>query len=142
MKKIIMTIALSLLTLSTANAAHPMCGKTDLADLMDTMKDNMKAIKTATKANDTDKVNAIAQELLTTVKKADQFVPLTITDKPELTPAQQADFEKYQKGMKFLEKAVTELTNAKTAEEQKAALAVIGKSAKKGHKAFKMDCDK
>lgn len=142
MKKIIITIALTLLTLSSANAAHPMCGKTELADLMDTMKDNMKAIKMAAKSSDTDEVTKIANELLLTVQKSQKFVPLSISDKTELTADQKADFSKYQKGMKALEKAVTDLSLAKTAAQQKEALAVIGKSAKKGHKAFKMDCDK
>ncbi|TRX52824.1 cytochrome b562 [Thalassomonas sp. M1454] len=141
MKKILLTLALSFTTLVSAHAAHPQCGETELAKIMGEMKDDMKAIKGAAKSNDTIKVSALAQDLLITVRKADDYVPLVISDKKELTAAQQAEFDDYKKGMAALEDAVTELTMAKTADEQKAALGKIGKSAKKGHKAFKMDCD-
>ncbi|MDG1734167.1 MAG: cytochrome b562 [Thalassotalea sp.] len=141
MKKILLTLVLSFTTLLSAQAAHPQCGETELATIMGEMKDDMKAIKGAAKAKDSDKVTLIAQQLLVTVQKADAYVPLAISDKKELTTQQQAKFDDYKKGVSALEKAVTELTLAKTADEQKAALGKIGKAAKKGHKAFKMDCD-
>ncbi len=140
MKKILLTLILSFTTLVSAQAAHPQCGETKLAKIMGDMKDDMKEIKGAAKSQDTIKVSAIAQDLLMTIRKADAYVPLAISDKKELTAAQQAEYDDYKKGMEVLEDAVTELTMAKTADEQKAALAKIGKAAKKGHKAFKMDC--
>lgn len=141
MKKLLLCTFLSLFTLSFAHAAHPQCGETDLANIMGDMKDSMKAIKGAAKAQDTEKVSALAKELLESVQKADQYVPLNISDKKELTAEQQQKFEDYQHGMEILEKAVTELASATTSDAQKVALGKIGKVAKKGHKAFKMDCD-
>lgn len=141
MKKILLSAILSLSFISSAFAAHPQCGETELANIMGNMKDNMKAIKGAAKANDIEKLNLVAKELLASVQKADQYVPLTITDQQQLTAEQQTKFDDYKKGIAKLEKAVTSLTTATNAAERKTALASIGKAAKKGHKAFKMDCD-
>lgn len=141
MKKLLITALLSFVTLTSANAAHPQCGETELAEIMSSMKDNMKAIKAASKEKDSAKISEIAAELLVHVQDSAKYVPLAISDKKELTAQQQADFDKYQKGMKALEKAVLELKNATSFEQQKAALGLISKASKKGHKAFKMDCD-
>ncbi|SES64240.1 cytochrome b562 [Thalassotalea agarivorans] len=140
MKKL--TLLLSALLLSTsALASHPQCGKTDLAEVMDEMKDSMKAYKQAFKASDEAKMAAVVEQLLQQIDKAETLVPLQISDQATLTAEQQAQFEKYQKGMAYLEKSVLTLKDAKTADERKAALNAIGKSSKKGHKAFKMKCD-
>ena len=142
MKKIITSIATVLVLLSPAAlAAHPMCGKTELADVMGGMKDNMKAVKKAVKAGDIAKVNAIANDLLNAIDKSTNLVPLAISDKTELSAEQEADFKKYQKGMEFLKSAVADLASAKDAGAVKMALGKIGKASKKGHKAYKMDCD-
>ncbi|MFD2168056.1 cytochrome b562 [Thalassotalea euphylliae] len=142
MKKTTISVALaSFLFAMPAMAAHPMCGKTDLADIMGNMKDQMKVIKKAAKTGDMATLNETAQKLLAQVEKADSYVPLAISDKKELDATQQADYEKYQKGMGFLKQSVEELIAAKDPAAIKAALGKIGKSAKKGHKAFKMDCD-
>ncbi|WP_371376590.1 hypothetical protein [Thalassotalea aquiviva] len=141
MKKLLLGTLLTLMSVSSAFAAHPQCGKTELAEIMDIMKDDMKAIKAATKAKEQDKVTALAEKLLVSVQKADAYVPLKISDSKELNAQQTEQFNDYKKGMELLTKAVVELTKADSIEAQKIALAVIGKSAKKGHKAFKMDCD-
>lgn len=141
MKKLLLCTLLAFSTISSAFAAHPQCGETELANIMGDMKDSMKAIKGAVKANDTDKVSVLAKELLSTVQKADQYVPLNITDKKELNAAEQQEYQDYQQGIELLEKAVNELAVATTPDQQKEALGKIGKVAKKGHKAFKMDCD-
>jgi hypothetical protein len=141
MKNVIITIFISLLTLSTAQAAHPQCGKTELSSLMDEMKDSMKAIKTAVKASNTAEVTLKAQYLLTQVKDASAYVPLTISDKKDLSAGQQKQFVDYKKGLEQLESAVEALVVATTAKEQKQALGKIGKAAKSGHKEYKMDCD-
>lgn len=141
MKTLIITIFLSLLTLSTAQAAHPQCGETELSSLMGEMKDSMKAIKTAAKAENTAEVTLKAQSLLTQVKDAYAHIPLVISDKTELSTEQKQQFNDYKKGLEKLESAVKELIAAKTAKEQKQALGKIGKSAKSGHKEYKMDCD-
>ncbi|NMP29931.1 hypothetical protein HII17_00030 [Thalassotalea sp. M1531] len=143
MKKLIVPVLLSSLAFAAPSmAAHPMCGKTELADVMGDMKDQMKAVKKAAKSGDIAKVTAIANELLASVDKADQYVPLVISDKKELNATQQADFKDYQNGIKFLKGAVTDLASAKDIGAIKMALGKIGKASKKGHKAFKMDCDK
>ncbi|WNC68157.1 cytochrome b562 [Thalassotalea nanhaiensis] len=141
MKKLLLSTILSISFISSAFAAHPQCGETELANIMGNMKDNMKAIKGAAKADDFEKINAIAKQLLVDVQKAEQYVPLAISDKKELNQEQQKEFDDYKNGIANLEKAVTSLTTATNIEEQKAALGKIGKAAKKGHKAFKMDCD-
>lgn len=142
MKKLIIPVLLSSLFVSAPSmAAHPMCGKTELADVMGNMKDQMKAVKKAVKSGDLDKVQSIANELLTAVDNGYNMVPLAISDNKELNAAQQADFEKYQKGMDFLKGAVKDLAAAKDLASVKAALGKIGKASKKGHKAYKMDCD-
>lgn len=141
MTKLLLSAILSIVFISSANAAHPQCGETELANIMGNMKDNMKAIKGAAKANDFDKINALSKELLSNVQKAEQYVPLTITDQKELNAQQQEKFDDYKNGISSLENAVTSLTTATNIAEQKAALGKIGKAAKKGHKAFKMDCD-
>ncbi|WNC72880.1 cytochrome b562 [Thalassotalea psychrophila] len=141
MTKILLSAILSISFISSAFAAHPQCGETELANIMGNMKDSMKAIKGAAKSDDFEKINSIAKELLISVQKADQYVPLAITDQKELSAEQQQKFNDYKNGIANLEKAVTSLTNATNTAEQKAALGKIGKAAKKGHKAFKMDCD-
>jgi len=60
----------------------------------------------------------------------------------ELNDEQKLDFKKYQNGIEFLNKALQELASAKNIEQVKTALGNIGKASKKGHKNFKMDCDK
>lgn len=138
----ITTIITALVLLSpSAFAAHPMCGKTDLAEAMDGMKDSMKAIKKAVKKGDTAKVSEIATNLLNSVEKAQNFVPLAISDSKELNAEQQKDFDSYKKGMTYLKDAVTELASAKDIASIKMALGKIGKASKKGHKAYKLDCD-
>ncbi|WOH35916.1 cytochrome b562 [Thalassotalea fonticola] len=141
MKKILLSAILSLTFINSAFAAHPQCGETELANIMGNMKDSMKAIKGAAKSNDIEKLNSVANQLLASVQKADQYVPLTITDQKQLTAEQQQKFADYKNGIAKLEQAVTALTAATNAAERKAALGQIGKAAKKGHKAFKMDCD-
>lgn len=142
MKKILIPVLLSTIAFSTPSmAAHPMCGKTELAQIMDDMKDHMKAVKKAVKAGDMDKLGSIADQLLAAVDNSYNLVPLAISDKAELTEDQKGDFANYQKGMKYLKGAIEELKAAKDMGEVKAALGKIGKSSKKGHKAFKMDCD-
>jgi len=142
MKKIITTLVTALTLLSPVTfAAHPMCGKTDLAEVMDNMKDSMKAIKKAAKAGDSAKVNNIAADLLSNVENAQDFIPLAISDQKELNAEQQKDFDNYKKGMGYLKEAVEELASAQDMASVKMALGKIGKASKKGHKAYKMDCD-
>ena len=142
MNKVIIPVVLSsLLFTAPSFAAHPMCGKTELAETMGDMKSNMKAIKKAVKMGDIKQVTTIANELLTQVNQSYDLVPLAISDKKELSAEQQADFKNYQKGMKSLKTAVTELTEATDVASIKAALGKIGKASKKGHKAFMLDCD-
>ncbi|REL30462.1 cytochrome b562 [Thalassotalea euphylliae] len=142
MKKMIVPVVLSALAFSTPSyASHPMCGKTELADLMGDMKGSMKAVKKAVKSGDIEKVSMIANELMTAVNQSTDLVPLAISDQKTLTAKQQADFKKYQKGMEYLKSAVSELAQAKDLPAIKSALGKIGKASKKGHKAFKMDCD-
>lgn len=141
MKKLIIGAALALSVVTTAQAAHPMCGKTDLADNMGKMKDAMKGYKKAMKAGDEETMATIVNELTSVIEKAKDQVPLAISDKETLTDEQKADFEKYQKGMMFLAEAVKQLGQADDEMTRKVALKAIGKASKKGHKAFKMDCD-
>ena len=141
MKKILLSTLLSFFTLTSAYAAHPQCGETELASIMSDMKDDMKAIKKAAKAKDSAQITTVAEQLLSTVQKADQYVPLSISDSKALTAQQQQEYDDYKQGIQSLEKAVLALTKASSMDEQKAALGKIGKAAKKGHKAFKMDCD-
>ena len=142
MKKLIVPVVLSALAFSAPSfASHPMCGKTELAELMGDMKDSMKAVKKAVKSGNIDEVSNIANNLLTAVNQSTDLVPLAISDQQNLSAEQQADFKKYQKGMEYLKSAVTELASAQDLPAIKAALGKIGKASKKGHKAFKMDCD-
>ncbi|TLU66655.1 hypothetical protein FE810_03845 [Thalassotalea litorea] len=144
MKKLLISSFVCALTMSgpaMANDVHPMCGETELAGIMGDMKDNMKAYKKAMKAGDTETMNVVAQDLLANIEKSDGLVPLQISDNKELTAAQQADFDQYQKGMAYLQESAEALSKATTDDERKAALSQIGKASKKGHKAFKMDCD-
>lgn len=141
MKKVILGIALSLSVIASAQAAHPMCGKTDLADNMGKMKDAMKGYKKAMKSGDEAAMASNVAELAKLVETSADQVPLAITDKAELTDEQKADFEKYQKGMMLLAEAVKQLGQADDEMTRKVALKAVGKASKKGHKAFKMDCD-
>ncbi|WP_394172786.1 cytochrome b562 [Thalassotalea litorea] len=144
MKKLLISSFVCALAMSgqaLANDVHPMCGETELAGIMGDMKDNMKAYKKAMKDGDTDAMNAVVKDLLANIEKSDGLVPLQISDNKNLTAEQQADFEKYQQGMAFLQESVEALSNATTDDERKAALGQIGKASKKGHKAYKMDCD-
>ncbi|WP_448211980.1 cytochrome b562 [Colwellia sp. MEBiC06753] len=142
MKKVILTALVSCIAFSTPSFAnHPMCGKTELADVMDNMKDQMKLIKGAVKSGDIAAVTAAATDLLAQVEKSDQYIPLSISDKKELNAEQQAQFNDYQQGISSLKDAVTELVAAQDLASAKMALGKIGKASKKGHKAFKMDCD-
>lgn len=141
MKKILLFTLLSFFTLTSANAAHPQCGETELASIMSDMKDDMKAIKKAAKTDDSAQLTTIAQQLLITVQRAVQYVPLSISDTKTLSTEQQQQYDDYKQGIQSLEKAVLALTKASSVDEQKSALGQIGKAAKKGHKAFKMDCD-
>lgn len=141
MKKIILASLLAVSVASPAYASHPMCGKTELADVMGGMKDKMKAIKKAVKTGDMGQVTTIAKDLLAQVEESENHVPLAISDKPELNEKQQAQMADYKKGLKMLKKAVTELVKADNLVAIKSALGDIGKASKKGHKAFKMDCD-
>lgn len=144
MKKLLISSFVCALCVSApamANDVHPMCGETELAGIMGDMKDNMKAYKKAMKAGDSEAMNAVVTDLLANIEKSDGLVPLQISDDKNLTAEQQADFEKYQKGMVFLQESVEALSQATTDEERKAALGNIGKASKKGHKGYKMDCD-
>ena len=141
MKKILLSALLALFTVNTAIAAHPQCGETELAQVMGDMKDNMKAIKKAVKSDDSESLDTTVTKLLNNIQKSEKLVPLTITDKKELTAEQKSELADYKKGKQALHEAATELSQATTAEQRKAALGKIGKAAKKGHKAFKMDCD-
>ncbi|TKB47862.1 cytochrome b562 [Thalassotalea mangrovi] len=144
MKKLLISSLLCTIAFSSqtmANDVHPMCGKTDLAEVMGDMKDNMKAYKKAMKAGDSDAMEQVVTELLANIDKADDLVPLQISDNQDLNTEQQADVKKYQKGMLFLQGAVEELAKASNDDERKAALGKIGKASKQGHKAYKMDCE-
>ncbi|QDP00273.1 cytochrome b562 [Thalassotalea sp. PS06] len=144
MKKLLISSLICAVAFSSqamANDVHPMCGETELADIMGDMKDNMKAYKKAMKAGDTEAMNAVVTDLLANIDKSDDLIPLQISDNKELSAEQQADFEKYQKGMAFLQGAVEELGKATNDDERKAALGKIGKASKQGHKAYKMDCE-
>lgn len=141
MTKKIFPLVLCALLATPAYAAHPQCGKTELASTMGHMKDAMKAYKKAFKSGDDAKMNTVANELLKQVRQADAFIPLTINDSLQLNSDQQGKFDQYRQGMSVLEKAVVKLTQADDKNSRKAALALISKASKKGHKAFKMDCD-
>jgi len=138
--KLVLALSAALLA-APSFASHPQCGETELAGVMGDMKDAMKAYKKAFKAGDDAKMTQVSSDLLKMIDKSTDLVPLKITDKKELNAAEQAKFEKYQKGMNFLKEAVTKLHNAENADAKKAALKMIGKASKKGHKAFKMKCD-
>ncbi|MDN3653488.1 cytochrome b562 [Thalassotalea ponticola] len=140
-KPLLVASLLTATTMSSAFAAHPMCGETELAAVMNDMKDNMKTIKQSFKAGNTAQVKQAAEELLSNIGKTDSLVPLSISDDNQLTAEQKRKFEQYQRGMATLEQATTELINANDSDAIKQALANIGKVAKKGHKAFKLDCD-
>ncbi len=151
MKLLLIPALLSLSTLAFAHSDHEhdlapkiteaQCGKTELADVMGEMKKSMKAIKAAGKAQDSKKITMIAEQLLTSVQKAQIHVPLSIATGNKLTTEQQTKFEDFQKGIQVLEQAVAELVAADSSAAQKSALGKISKISKKGHKAFKMDCD-
>lgn len=141
MKKLIIGAALALSVIASAQAAHPMCGETDLAENMGKMKDAMKGYKKAMKAGDEAAMAGIVADLTSAIESAKDQVPLAISDKSELDDKQKADFEKYQKGMMLLAEAVKQLGQAEDDMTRKVALKAIGKASKKGHKAFKMDCD-
>lgn len=127
--------------LSPAYASHPQCGKTELAETMGEMKDAMKAYKKAFKSGD-DKASAeISESLLSMIDKASNNIPLKISDSETLSVVQKNKVEMYKKGMKKLKDAVIQLNKAENKEAKKAALKLIGKASKKGHKAFKMKCD-
>ncbi|QBY04754.1 hypothetical protein E2K93_10315 [Thalassotalea sp. HSM 43] len=140
-KKVLLGALISLSTMSTAFAAHPMCGETELARIMSDMKNNMKAIKNSFKRGEQELLDDAAKALLSNIRESDTLVPLSISDKKELSEEQKKQFNDYQKGMAALEEATMELIAAKDDAERKAAIGKIGKTAKKGHKAFKMDCD-
>jgi len=140
--KMKLVLALSAALLSAPSfAGHPQCGETELAGVMGDMKDAMKAYKKALKSGDDAKMTQVSSDLLAMIDKSVELVPLKITDQKELNAVQQAKFEKYKKGMSYLKEAVTKLHNAKDVDAKKAALKMIGKASKKGHKAFKMKCD-
>ncbi|WP_371187991.1 cytochrome b562 [Thalassotalea maritima] len=140
-KNIALASLLSISFLPSAFAAHPMCGETPLAEVMGNMKDDMKIIKQSLKAGDEQAVKQAAQSLLANIRQGDTLVPLSVADNEQLNDEQKAKFNQYQRGMADLESATMELIRAQDNTARKQALAKIGKLAKKGHKAFKMDCD-
>lgn len=140
MKKIIFSLALSFALLPNAYATHPQCGKTELADIMEDMKDALKGYKKALKQGDEAAMKNHSQSLYDLSLKSKDFVPLKITDKTDLSAEEKAQYAKYQKGMELMAESVKKLMDAKDEASRKTALAAIGKGNKKGHKAFKMKC--
>ena len=141
MKKTLATLILATTFLTPAYASHPQCGKTELASIMGDMKDAMDDYKKAFKANDTAKQLAVTADLLKLIDKGSELIPLQISDNLSLTDEQKGLVEKYKKGMKQLKDAVVKLSEADNPLAKKAALKLVGKASKQGHKAFKMDCD-
>lgn len=141
MKTKILAAITGLMMLSPAYASHPQCGKTELAETMGEMKDAMKAYKKAFKSGDDKATAEISESLLSMIDKASKNIPLKISDSETLSVVQKNKVEMYKKGMKKLKDAVIQLNKAENKEAKKAALKLIGKASKKGHKAFKMKCD-
>ena len=141
MKKTLATLILAGSLLAPAYASHPQCGKTELASIMGDMKDAMDDYKKAFKANDTAKQLEVTGNLLTLIDKSADLVPLQISDNLSLSDEQKGLVEKYKKGMTQLRDAVEQLSKADNPLAKKAALKLVGKASKQGHKAFKMDCD-
>ncbi|AWB65891.1 hypothetical protein C2869_05295 [Saccharobesus litoralis] len=140
MKKLLLTCLLTLCFLPTTYAAHPQCGKTELSSVMKDMKDALKGYKTAMKKQDEAGMKTHSQALYDLSVKSKEYVPLSISDKSSLSAEEKAKYAKYQKGMDMMAKAVKKLMNATDDATRKAALAVIGKGNKQGHRNFKMKC--
>lgn len=140
MKKIILATLLTVSTMTSAYAAHPQCGKTELSEIMEDMKDTLKDYKGALKAKDEAGLRNSADKLLKLAMKSKEHVPLTISDKKSLSSSEQAKFTKYQKGMEKMIDSIKSLAAADNDKSRITALKAVSAGSNKGHKAFKMDC--
>lgn len=134
-------LLLSPSALADGHAAQ--CGKTELASQMKEMKKHLKGYKKASRSDDWDTM-ATHREALTrlTIDGQDE-IPYKAQGKPE--DEKQAMTAKYRKGMEQLETLLEQLAAAeaeKDSREVKSLMKKLGAQSKKGHKAFKLKCDK
>lgn len=119
------------------------CGKTELASQMKEMKKHLKGYKQASKSGDWTVMSEHRTELQRLTVAGQSEVPYKAHDKSEAEKQEMT--ENYKKGMEKLEGLLNQLAEAeaaKDADQVKQLMKQLGAQSKKGHKAFKLKCDK
>ncbi len=146
-----------------AHTAH--CKDTELSELMEGMKDDLKAYVGAFKSSDSSGMQGAVNQLLTASEKAKSYTPLKLQDEmsmPQMSEEQHANMGsmegmpnmegmshathmehmKYLQGMDKLKGLLTDLKAAGSDKKQvKQILGQIKKHSKSSHEAFRKDCD-
>lgn len=146
-----------------AHTAH--CKDTELSELMEGMKDDLKAYVGAFKSSDTSGMQGAVDQLLAASEKAKSYTPLKLQDDmpmPQMSEEQHANMGsmegmanmegmshathmehmKYLQGMDKLKGLLTDLKAAGSDKKQvKQILGQIKKHSKSSHEAFRKDCD-
>ena len=118
------------------------CGETKLTEQMKDMKDHLQAYKKASESGDWDAMKENREALMTLTLESKKELPYKAHGKPK---AEQEKMQaNYKKGMTRLESLLADLEAAELAKDSdgvKKMMKEIGGHTKKGHKAFKQDCD-
>ena len=129
---------LMLLTSTEIFAHEEHCQDTELGDLMKSMKDDLKGYVKSFKQSDQKAIQKYLNELIADSKNARTLMPLKYESQSETS----IDIVRYQEGM---DKLVALLHELKQAGDDKGAikplLAEVKQASKKGHDAFRKDCD-
>lgn len=150
-----------------ADAKH--CGETELGEVMEDMKKDLKAYVEAFKADDEAKMQEQVDKLIAASAKSRDLIPLKLKKMDEGKAAGGKEAEKmdhaqmdhsqmghdmhgmshethgehmkYMQGMDKLSQLLKDLKAAKDKSVKKDLLSKIKKHSKSGHKAFRMKCD-
>jgi len=119
-----------------AHAEH--CEDTELGDLMKSMKDDLKGYVKGFKQSDQKTMQKHLNELISDSKNARTLMPLKYESQSETS----VNIVRYQEGMDKLVELLYELKQAGDDNSAiKPLLAEVKKASKKGHDAFRKDCD-